>query len=69
MAKNISARRRIAVRQSGDAWKQRNNRECPKLQIRLDGNWLIQAGFQPGHVEVSNPRPGELIIKQQEEFA
>lgn len=38
-----------------------------KGQIRLEGMWLVKAGLTPEkHVEVTNPKPGVLILRLQE---
>jgi len=37
-------------------------------RIRLNGQWLANAGFKPGHrVEISSPKPGELSLQFKEE--
>lgn len=34
-----------------------------RLQVRLEGKWLRDAGYQPGqYVRVDNPSPGVLVI-------
>ena len=39
-------------------------------QIRLQGNWLLNAGIRPDtHVQITNPRNGELVIKSLEDQA
>ncbi len=38
-----------------------------KAQVRLEGKWLVKAGITPEKfVEVTNPRPGILILRVQE---
>jgi hypothetical protein len=51
---------RLKVILAGDFWK---GRTFP--QIRLQGKWLEKAGMVPeSHVEVENPAPGVLVIRQ-----
>lgn len=39
-------------------------------QIRLQGNWLLNAGIRPDtHVQITNPRNGELVIKSLDDQA
>jgi hypothetical protein len=52
--------RTLTVRNIGDFY-----RKEVILQIRLQGKWLIEAGMQPEtKVQVTNPRPGELVVKR-----
>ncbi len=49
----------LKVAEIGDFYRKRT-----KPQIRLQGKWLAEAGIQPnGHVSVSNPSPGTLVIQ------
>ena len=53
-------KRTLTVRNIGDYY-----RKEVILQIRLQGKWLIEAGMQPDtKVQVTNPRPGELVVKR-----
>ena len=49
----------LKVRNIGDRyWKE----VIP--QIRLQGKWLLNTGIRPNsHVQITNPRDGELVIK------
>ena len=49
----------LKVRNIGDRyWKE------VTPQIRLQGKWLLNAGIRPdSHVQITNPRNGELVIK------
>jgi len=55
----------LKVRNIGDRyWKE----VIP--QIRLQGKWLLNAGIQPDcHVQITNPRIGELVIKSLDDQA
>ena len=51
--------RTLKIEETGDFWKHRI-----KPKIRLSGNWLHEAGFQPGQrVRVTLQRPGELTLQ------
>lgn len=53
----------LKVTEIGDRWK-----KCTKPSIVLQGNWLKEAGILPNeHVEIENPKPGVLIIRQKQE--
>lgn len=40
------------------------HRKQIKLRIRLEGNWIAQAGLRADqHVKVLNPEPGLLVIQ------
>lgn len=40
-----------------------------KPRIRLNGRWLEQAGFRPGHrVEIHLPKPGEMTLQFKEQL-
>ncbi len=57
MAKNKS--RRLKVEKSGDFYRHKI-----KPLIRLQGNWLREAGVEVDkYIVVSNPSPGVLIIQ------
>lgn len=52
--------RTLKIEASGDFWQSRI-----KPKIRLCGNWLEHAGFQPGQrVRVISTQPGELTLQQ-----
>lgn len=55
----------LKVRNIGDRyWKE----VIP--QIRLQGKWLLNAGIRPDlHVQITNPRIGELVIKSLDDQA
>jgi hypothetical protein len=56
--------RKLKVARTGDPWKGQHY-----SQIRLEGRWLREAGFQPGiyvSVEVS---PDQLVIKPVQEVS
>ena len=39
-------------------------------QIRLQGKWLLNTGIRPdSHVQITNPRKGELVIKSLDDQA
>jgi len=39
-------------------------------QIRLQGKWLLNTGIRPDtHVQITNPRSGELVIKSLDDQA
>jgi len=39
-------------------------------QMRLQGKWLLNAGIRPdSHVQITNPRIGELVIKSLDDQA
>jgi len=39
-------------------------------QIRLQGKWLLITGIRPNsHVQITNPRVGELVIKSLDDQA
>lgn len=49
----------LKVHDSGDYY-----RKEVKPQIRLEGKWLLKAGLVPeDKVEVTNPRPGILVLR------
>ncbi len=51
--------RRLKIETVGDFW-----RGLIKPKIRLTGNWLQQAGFQPGcHVQVICVAPGVIELR------
>ena len=55
-----SKARTLTVRNVGDFY-----RKEVILQIRLQGKWLIQAGMEAEtKVQVTNPLPGELVLKR-----
>jgi hypothetical protein len=57
-----SEQRVLKVQDSGDHYRMQ-----VRPQIRLEGKWLLKAGILPeDHVEVSNPRPGILILRVRE---
>jgi hypothetical protein len=61
--KAISTPRVLKVEEIGDFWAKRT---IPS--IRLQGKWMVQAGVLPNHhVQVSNPRPGVLLIQMLED--
>ena len=54
-----SKSRKIKVCNIGDYY-----RKEVVLQIRLQGKWLLEAGYQPDtRVEITNPHPGILVVK------
>ena len=55
----------LKVRNIGDRyWKE----VIP--QIRLQGKWLLNTGIRPdSHVQITNPRKGELVIKSLDDQA
>jgi len=54
--------RMLKVQDTGDFYKKE-----VRPAIRLQGKWLLAAGLQPGkQVQISNPKPGVLIIKSLE---
>ena len=55
----------LKVRNIGDRyWKE------VTPQIRLQGKWLLNAGIRPdSHVQITNPRNGELVIKSLDDQA
>ena len=55
----------LKVRNIGDRyWKE----VIP--QIRLQGKWLLNTGISPDtHVQITNPRNGELVIKSLDDQA
>ena len=56
-------RRILKVIEVGDFWRKRT---VPV--IRLQGKWMVKAGVFPNrHVQVTNPRPGMLVIRIIEE--
>jgi hypothetical protein len=49
----------LKVAEIGDFWAKRT-----MPSIRLQGKWMLQAGVLPNrHVQITNPSPGELLIK------
>ena len=55
----IPERHVLKVHNIGDHY-----RKEVKLQIRLEGQWLLKAGLVPeDRVEVLNPQPGMLILR------
>ena len=53
----------LKVLEIGDFWAKRT---IPFL--RLQGKWMVKAGVFPNrHVQVTNPRPGMLVIRIIEE--
>ncbi len=51
--------RTLKIEATGDFWRRRI-----KPKIRLGGDWLHAAGFQPGQrVRVTLHRPGELTLQ------
>jgi hypothetical protein len=55
----LSKPRKLKVQDVGDYYKKE---VIP--QIRLQGKWLLGAGLQPDkQVQVSNPKPGILIVE------
>jgi len=55
----------LKVRNIGDRyWKE------VTPQIRLQGKWLLNTGIRPdSHVQITNPRNGELVIKSLDDQA
>lgn len=54
--------RTLKIEATGDFWRRRI-----KPKIRLGGDWLHAAGFQPGQrVRVTLQRPGELTLQLME---
>ena len=48
----------LKVVETGDFWRKRTS-----PQIRLQGQWMLKAGILPNsYVEVTNPRPGVLVL-------
>ena len=55
----------LTVRNAGDRYRKE---VIP--QIRLQGKWLLNTGIRPGtHVQITNPRNGELVIKSLDDQA
>ncbi len=55
----------LKVRNVGDRYRKEVN-----PQIRLQGKWLLNTGIRPGtHVQITNPRNGELVIKSLDDQA
>jgi len=53
----------LKVVEIGDFWAKRT-----MPSIRLQGKWMLKAGVLPNrHVQITNPRPGVLLIKLVEE--
>jgi hypothetical protein len=53
----------LKVEEVGDFW-----RKNTKPRIRLKGKWMIKSGIFPNnYVQVSNPKPGVLVIQLVEE--
>ena len=49
----------LKVQDSGDHY-----RKQVRPQIRLEGAWLLKAGLVPeDRIEVTNPRPGMLVLR------
>jgi Toxin SymE, type I toxin-antitoxin system len=54
--------RKLKIEANGDFWKGHI-----KPKIRLMGNWLERAGFQPGnHVQVTCKGPGVIELRSTE---
>lgn len=61
-APTLSKPRVLKVQDIGDRYYKK-----VKLQIRLAGKWLADAGMRPQtYVSVSNPQPGILVIRSLE---
>ena len=55
----------LKVRNIGDRYLQEVT-----PQIRLQGKWLLNTGIRPdSHVQITNPRIGELVIKSLDDQA
>ena len=55
----------LKVRNIGDRY-----RKEVTPQIRLQGKWLLNTGIRPdSHVQITNPRNGELVIKSLDDQA
>jgi len=55
----------LKVRNAGDRYRKE---VIP--QIRLQGKWLLNTGIRPdSHVQITNPRKGELVIKSLDDQA
>jgi hypothetical protein len=53
----------LKVVEIGDFWARRT-----MPSIRLQGKWMLKAGVLPNHhVQITNPRPGILMIQLLEE--
>ena len=54
----------LKVVEIGDFWAKRT-----MPSIRLQGKWMLRAGVLPNHyVQITNPRPGVLLIQLIEEL-
>ncbi len=54
----------LKVEEIGDFWAKRT-----MPSIRLQGKWMLRAGVLPNHhVQITNPRPGVLLIQLIEEI-
>jgi hypothetical protein len=58
--------RELLVRETEDKYLLRIGRRKSKPAIRIQGNWLLKAGFQPGMKAKIVVNKGQLIIRIKE---